>query len=322
MDHYSLRVEQAARLDKALAALLPDFSRTRLQALIKQGCVTIAGAVVLDANTKVQAEDVIEIYVPDALPAKPQPQIMPLDILFEDQDLIVINKPSGLVVHPASSHQDGTLVNALLAHCGESLSGIGGVKRPGIVHRLDKDTTGVMVVAKNDAAHHGLSEQFADHGRMGDLERLYVAFAWGAIEPSVRAIEAPLARDPRNAERRTVKAHGKWALTELVSRETLDAEGRVSEVALRLKTGRTHQIRVHLAHIGHPLLGDPVYGSGFKSKSAKLSDKAQLALTALKRQALHAAVLGFAHPRTGKILRFEAPLPDDMRVLRAALRGA
>jgi 23S rRNA pseudouridine1911/1915/1917 synthase len=236
----------------------------------------------------------------------------------------VIDKPAGLVVHPGAGNETGTLVNALLAHCGGSLSGIGGVARPGIVHRLDKDTSGLLVVAKNDLAHQGLAEQFADHGRSGPLERAYLAFAWGAPEPRRGTIEGAIARSHSNRERMAVVAseRGRHAVTHYAVEEVFGtgAEPLASLLRCELETGRTHQIRVHLAFVKHPILGDEVYGSGFKTKAGRLHAEAQDALKALGRQALHATLLQFEHPRSGALMRFESPLPPELDALATALR--
>ena len=319
----------AERLDRVLARLAGELSRSRLQALIRDGQVTVDGAAVLDPGRKVAAGARLALTVPPPVPAQPQGEAMALAIVYEDDDLIVIDKPAGLVVHPAAGHESGTLVNALIAHCGESLSGIGGVKRPGIVHRLDKDTSGLLVVAKNDLAHQGLAEQFADHGRTGPLERLYLAAVWGVPERRHGTVEAALARSLHNREKIAVVSdeRGRYAIThyevlEALPPGTLPPGGPMASlVQCELETGRTHQIRVHMAHIGHPLLGDLVYGSGFKTKANRLSDAQQAALKALNRQALHAAVLGFEHPRSGEFLRFESPLPADFAALLDSLRG-
>jgi 23S rRNA pseudouridine1911/1915/1917 synthase len=245
--------------------------------------------------------------------------------VYEDDDVIVIDKPPGLVVHPAAGHDSGTLVNALIAHCGESLSGIGGVKRPGIVHRLDKDTSGLLVVAKNDLAHQALAAQFADHGRTGPLERAYLAILWGVPERRRGTVEAALARSTHNRERIVVvgEDRGRYAITHYEVLEGLPPANPIANlVRCELETGRTHQIRVHMAHLGHPLLGDATYGSGFKTKANRLSEPQKEALNALNRQALHAAILGFEHPRSGEFMRFESPLPLDMAALLQALRVA
>ncbi|WP_230533942.1 RluA family pseudouridine synthase [Microvirga roseola] len=316
----------AERLDRVLARLQSDLSRSRLQALIREGQVLVDGVPILDPGRKVAGGAAISLTVPPPVPAAPEGEAMELAIVYEDDDVIVIDKPAGLVVHPAAGHESGTLVNALIAHCGESLSGIGGVKRPGIVHRLDKDTSGLLVVAKNDLAHQGLAEQFADHGRTGPLERTYFALVWGVPERRRGTVEAALARSQQNREKIAIVSddneRGRYAITHYELLETLPpAEPLASLVRCELETGRTHQIRVHMAHIGHPLLGDLTYGSGFKTKANRLSEGQQIALKALNRQALHAAVLGFEHPRTGEFLRFESPLPADMAALLQALRS-
>jgi 23S rRNA pseudouridine1911/1915/1917 synthase len=247
---------------------------------------------------------------------------MALIIPYEDKDLIVIDKPAGLVVHPGAGNETGTLVNALIAHCGDSLSGIGGVRRPGIVHRLDKDTSGLLVVAKNDRAHHGLSEQFAAHGRDGRLARSYLALVWGVPERPRGTIAAAIDRSSANRQKMAVSrsAAARDAVTHYEVLEMLGKPPLASLVRCELETGRTHQIRVHMAHIGHPLLGDRVYGAGFRSSAAKLSGAAKDALNALNRQALHATTLGFDHPVSGKPLRFESPAPADFGTLLEALR--
>ncbi len=322
--------EQAGqRLDKALALLAGEISRARLQQVIKEGGVSLNGAVFGDGSRKVVEGDTIALVMPAAKPADPIGQDIPLDVVYEDEHLIVIDKPAGLVVHPAGGHEDGTLVNALIAHCGESLSGIGGVRRPGIVHRLDKDTSGLLVVAKNDRAHQKLARQFADHGRTGPLQRAYLAIAWGVPRLREGTIDAPIERSTRNREKMTVvkEGRGREAIThiELLERyppllKGLDeTEPLASLIECRLETGRTHQIRVHMSHIGHPLLGDQLYGSGFATKAVRLPADAQAALAALGRQALHAAILGFEHPATGEEMLFESEPPEDFANLQAAL---
>jgi 23S rRNA pseudouridine1911/1915/1917 synthase len=314
--------ERGARLDRVLAQRLAALSRSRLKALILAGATAIDKTTVRDPGHRVNAGDAITLTVPPNAPAEPAPEDIPLNIVYEDDSLIVIDKPKGLVVHPAAGNPSGTLVNALIAHCGASLSGIGGVKRPGIVHRLDKDTTGLMVVAKNDRAHKGLVRQFADHGRTGNLEREYLAFVWGSPGRPKGMIEAPLDRHPRARDKQAVREGGREAITHWRLLETYagtDAKPVAALVSCRLETGRTHQIRVHLAHIGHPLLGDDVYGPGFKTKAALLPENAREALTALGRQALHAHILGFEHPETHEILAFKSRLPDDLARLRGTL---
>jgi 23S rRNA pseudouridine1911/1915/1917 synthase len=311
--------QQVDRLDRFLAASFPDMSRARFQKLIAEGQVSVEGQTQTDVGHKVKLGQVVSVTVPPAVAAEPQGQAIELDIIFEDRDVIVINKPAGLVVHPAAGHADGTLVNALIAHCGDSLSGIGGVKRPGIVHRIDKDTSGLLVVAKNDAAHHSLSEQFAAHGRDGRMEREYLAFAWGQPERERGTIATGIARSTSNRQKMAVshRTDAKEAITHYGVMEDL---GPVSLIRCVLETGRTHQIRVHLSHIGHPLLGDNVYGAGFKASMSKLSPEAAKSAKYLKGQALHAAVLGFEHPRTGKKMRFEIPLPLEMKRLHSQLQ--
>jgi 23S rRNA pseudouridine1911/1915/1917 synthase len=310
------------RLDRALARAFPDVSRSRLQDLIRAGQVRRDGAVSLDPSLKVGPGTALTVAIPEAVAPEPVAEALDLVIAYEDDDLIVIDKPAGLVVHPAPGHDSGTLVNGLIAHCGASLSGIGGVRRPGIVHRLDKDTSGLLVVAKNDLAHAGLTAQFADHGRTGTLERAYLALAWGVPEPRVGTIEANLARSVRNREKIAVVRGetGRHAITHYRVEAVLGSEAPVALVRCMLETGRTHQIRVHLSHRGHPLLGDAVYGGAFKTKASRLSEAARAALDTLGRQALHASVLGFAHPRTGETLHFESPLPPDITNLIAALK--
>jgi 23S rRNA pseudouridine1911/1915/1917 synthase len=308
------------RLDRALAAHVEDLSRSRLKALILAGHVTISGRTIRDPSHHVNAGDEIAVAVPPAEPAAPGPEPIPLAVVYEDDDIIVIDKPRGLVVHPAAGNWTGTLVNALVAHCGASLSGVGGVRRPGIVHRLDKDTTGLMVVAKNDRAHRSLAAQFADHGRTGPLERGYLAFAWSAPDRPKGVIDKPIGRHPQARERMAVRPEGRPAVTHWQVLERYPASGApvASLIACRLTTGRTHQIRVHLASIGHPLLGDDVYGPGFKTKSALLPKAAREALEALSRQALHAYMLEFEHPVSGEHLAFRSELPPDLGTLRYA----
>ncbi len=313
----------AMRLDKFLAASFPDFSRARFQKLIADGYVSVEGRVVDDGGEKLKPGQTATVTIPPAAPAIPLAEIIDLNIVFEDKHLIVLDKPAGLVVHPGAGNENGTMVNALIAHCGDTLSGIGGVKRPGIVHRLDKDTSGLLVVAKNDKAHHGLSEQFVSHGLDGRLEREYLAFVWGKPERRTGMITTGIARSNANRQKMAVSnsAVAKEAVTHYEVEETY-GEGPVATlVRCRLETGRTHQIRVHMAHIGNPLLGDLVYGGGFKASISKLSDPAKLSLSYLRGQALHATVLGFDHPVSGKHMRFESELPSALARLRVDLKG-
>jgi 23S rRNA pseudouridine1911/1915/1917 synthase len=314
--------EKGERLDRVLAQRLTGFSRSRLKALILDGATAIDKTTVRDPGHRVNAGDVIALAVPPDAPAAPGPENIPLNVVYEDDALIVIDKPKGLVVHPAAGNPSGTLVNALIAHCGASLSGIGGVKRPGIVHRLDKDTTGLMVAAKNDRTHKSLARQFADHGRTGELEREYLALVWGTPSRPRGTIDAPLDRHSKARDKQAVREGGRESITHWRLLETYtgsDGKPVAALLSCRLETGRTHQIRVHLAHIGHPLLGDDTYGPGFKTKAALLPENARKALAALGRQALHAHILGFEHPETHKTLSFKSRLPDDLARLRSAL---
>jgi 23S rRNA pseudouridine1911/1915/1917 synthase len=301
------------RVDKVLAARLPELSRARLQALIAEGRVSRDGAPIADASARAQAGRYI-VEVPPPEPAEPKPEAIPLVVLYEDAHLIVVDKPAGMAVHPAPGSARGTLVNALLAHCGASLSGIGGVARPGIVHRIDKETSGVMVAAKTDAAHQGLSALFAAH----DIERVYIALTRGAPRTRKGTIEGAIARSTHDRKKMAlVKSGGRAAMTHYLVERVFGPEARplAARLACRLETGRTHQIRVHLASLGCPCLGDPTYGSGPPAEPVRRA----IAEAGLKRQALHAAVLGFVHPVTGQSLRFESPLPADMAGLQAAL---
>jgi 23S rRNA pseudouridine1911/1915/1917 synthase len=322
--------EGSARLDRVLAVRLAELSRSRLKTLILAGQVSINSATVKNAPIRdpayhVVAGDTITIDVPEAIAADPLAEDIALDIVHEDDDIIVIDKPRGLVVHPAAGHETGTLVNALIAHCGASLSGIGGVKRPGIVHRLDKDTTGLLVAAKNDRAHQSLSAQFADHGRTGAMRRGYMAFVWGTPNRQRGTIDAPIDRHPHAREKMAVREGGREAVTHWEIEETFkgrDGKPVAALLACQLETGRTHQIRVHLAHIGHPLMGDAVYGPHFKTKASHLGPESQAALASLDRQALHAYLLVLEHPKTGEILEWISDLPADLTHLRDGLRAA
>ena len=316
--------ETGMRLDRLLTQRLEGLSRMRVQALIRSGAVKCARQTIGDPGHRVKPGQSYEVLVPPPEPASPAAEAIALNVVYEDGDLIVIDKPAGLVVHPAPGHAEGTLVNALLAHCKESLSGIGGVRRPGIVHRLDKDTSGLLVVAKTDAAHQGLTSQFSAHGADGRLVRAYLALCWGVPPRGRGVIDAPLARSTANRTKIAVVhgASGRRAVTHYeVIRSFSGVEGApvASLLRLELETGRTHQIRVHLAHIGRPVLGDPVYGTGFKASASRLNANAAEALKSLGRQALHAAELGFEHPVTGDILLFKSEPPADFRALLEGL---
>ena len=308
-------------------------SRTRLARLIAEGFVRVNGIVTQDAKARVTEGDQIEIDVPVAQETAIVAQDIALDILFEDDDLIVVNKPAGMVVHPAPGSPAHTLVNALLHHCGDSLSGVGGEKRPGIVHRIDKDTSGLLVVAKSDRAHHGLAEQFERHS----VERVYAALVYGAPDigdPRLRGIKGvsseagntvkittQLARHKTDRQKQAVLFNGgRHAVTRLRVVEPFGLPPVASMVECQLETGRTHQIRVHMAHIGHGLIGDPVYGGRRKIKSGALSEPAIQAMGQFSRQALHARVLGFEHPVHGEVMRFEVEYPQDMADLIADMR--
>jgi 23S rRNA pseudouridine1911/1915/1917 synthase len=313
----------AGRLDRFLAEAFPQISRSRFQSLIAEGQVSVEGQAITLARHRLQPGNLVAVTLPPAVAPEPAGESIPLSIVHEDAEVIVIDKPAGLVVHPGAGNESGTLVNALIAHCGESLSGIGGVKRPGIVHRLDKETSGLLVVAKTDAAHQSLSHQFAAHGRDGRLERSYLAIVWGVPERNQGTISASLARSTTNRQKIAVSraASAREAITHYEVLERFGNPPVASLVRCHLETGRTHQIRVHLAHIGHPLLGDPTYGAGFRSSASRLAPAAKEALKSLNRQALHAGILGFEHPATGQALHFESPLPHDMTALLDALRG-
>jgi len=309
-----LSADQAGgRLDKTLADLAADLSRARLQALIAQGRLSLNGRVLTDASSKAQA-GTYELVVPPPEPALPQPEAIPLDVVYEDPFLIVVDKPPGMAVHPAPGSERGTLVNALLHHCGDSLAGIGGVARPGIVHRIDKNTSGLLVVAKTDAAHQGLSALFARH----DIDREYVALVRGAPHPARGTIETRLGRSQADRKKMAVlKTGGREAITHYVVERGFGPSEKplAARVVCRLETGRTHQIRVHMASKGSPCLGDPVYGASAPAQAVRDA----MAEAGLSRQALHAKVLGFVHPITGETLRFESPLPPDMAKLEALL---
>lgn len=325
------------RLDKALSRDVPaeaELSRSRLARLIAEGAVRRRGQVLRDVKAKVAAGDLIEIALPEAVAVETQAQPIPLNVVYEDAELIVIDKPAGLVVHPAPGSRDGTLVNALLHHAGDTLSGIGGEKRPGIVHRIDKDTSGLLVVAKTDRAHHALAKQFEKH----TAERRYLALCHGVpseAEPRLHGIKGThfepggvlrittqLARHRTDRQRQAVLFHGgRHAVTRVRVLESFGKPPAAALVECRLETGRTHQIRVHMAHIGHGLIGDATYGGRRKLAEKAVGAKAAQAALGFPRQALHAASLGFLHPVSGERLAFESPLPADMAALATALRG-
>ena len=299
-----------SRTDRFLADAIGDLSRSRVKSLIEAGAVRRQGALVRNPAETVHSGDRFSVQRPIPVAAVPQPQVIPFTILYEDSDLIVLEKPAGLVVHPAPGNEDGTLVNALLAHCGDSLPGIGGEKRPGIVHRLDKDTSGVMVAAKTETALAALSAAFAAR----DLDRRYIAVAWGVPAPAKGEIEGNVGRDPRDRKRMAVVASGgKTALTRYAVERAWAPVASLLQCTLA--TGRTHQIRVHLSGQGHPLVGDPVYLRRVPATAKAAGPEMRQALLDFPRQALHAASLAFDHPRTRARLAFETPLPLDMQAL-------
>jgi 23S rRNA pseudouridine1911/1915/1917 synthase len=304
-----------SRLDKFLSESFAEHSRSRIKVLIIDGHVLNAEAKVTDPSRRVKPGETYEIVIPALKPALPVGQKMDLNVVYEDDDLIIIDKLAGLVVHPAAGNPDGTLVNALIAHCGDSLSGIGGEARPGIVHRLDKDTSGLMVAAKNDIAHRGLAEQFSDHS----LDRAYKAVVWGVPKPKIGVVEGNIGRNPRNRKKMAIVTRGgKHALTHYHVEQRIGADNQywASLVECRLETGRTHQIRVHLTSIGHPIIGDPVYGAKDAKKVQKIvTNVFQEALENLNRQALHAYLIGFIHPITGEKISFKSALPSDISAL-------
>ncbi|MCA3305991.1 MAG: RluA family pseudouridine synthase [Roseomonas sp.] len=317
-ERHEFRAPQEAagqRADRFLADAIGSLSRSRVKALIVEGHASRDGAPLKEPAEAIRAGALYALEIPPAIPALPEAQDIPLTILYEDRDLIVLDKPAGLVVHPAPGNQDGTLVNALLAHAGDELSGIGGEKRPGIVHRLDKDTSGVMVAAKTELALRRLSESFAER----DLERHYLVLCWGLPEPLEGEINAPIGRHPADRKRMAVVERGKPAITHY---KVLRSWGTsCALISCRLQTGRTHQIRVHMAHIGHPLVGDPVYLRRTPAAARTLAAPVRDALLAFPRQALHAASLGFRHPISGQALHFERPPPEDMAILLTLLDG-
>ena len=300
--------EAGGRLDKWLATVLPELSRSRLKGLIEEGCLEDQGGPVTDVSRKVKAGETFWLAVPPSAAADPLPEPLDLVVVYEDEHLIVIDKPAGMVVHPAPGNPSGTLVNGLLHHCAASLSGIGGVKRPGIVHRIDKDTSGLIVAAKTDAAHHGLAAQFADHS----IDRAYRALCWGVPIPGKGVVEGNIGRSTADRKKMAVVAWGgKKALTRYKVEKAFGAI--VAQIECRLATGRTHQIRVHMAHLGHPLVGDPVYGLKRPPKDAPAIAKS------LPRQALHATQVTFLHPLTKTEMCYSSSVPEDMANLIAGM---
>lgn len=313
-EKYEILVEEyhhGTRLDKFLSTVTP-LSRTRIQSLIKDQAIEVTPKKPFDAHTKIKLGENYIITVPESIEADPLPQDIALSVLFEDDQLLVINKPADFVVHPAPGHSNGTLVNALLHHCGESLSGIGGVKRPGIIHRLDKDTTGIMVIAKTDIAHHSLSQQF--HDREIHLKKIYLALVWGRPYPTSRIIDAPIGRHPKDRQKMAINKHGKNAQTSYKVIKSfsskVDIQSQISLIECELHTGRTHQIRVHLQHLGTPIIGDAIYG---KSRTKK--DLWPDTVYNFPRQALHAHKLDFLHPTTNEQISLSATLAEDMAYL-------
>ncbi|MCB9989617.1 MAG: RluA family pseudouridine synthase [Rhodospirillales bacterium] len=312
------------RLDKFLGDTCPDLSRSRLKALILAGEVTLDGQRATTPSAKIKADTEIAVTVPPPVDDTPQPQNIPLDIVYEDDSLLVINKPAGLVVHPGAGNHDGTLVNALLYHCADSLSGIGGVKRPGIVHRLDKDTSGLMVAAKTDEAHQGLSEQLSDR----TLSRVYSAIVWGVLPPGQGTVDQPIGRHLTQRQKMTVTSrNSREAVTHYRTIERLGPQDAPAAclVECKLETGRTHQIRVHMAHIGHALVGDPLYGAQDTAARAYLrkggySEENTAAILSFPRQALHARAIAFIHPVSGEEMHFEAEAPADFQTLLQQLK--
>ncbi|MEX2454583.1 MAG: RluA family pseudouridine synthase [Rhodospirillaceae bacterium] len=308
------------RIDRVMANALPGRSRSFLKRLIEEGCLSdMAGRTIIEPSCRVKPGERFRLVIPAATAPEPVGEDIPLAVVFEDEHLIVIDKPAGFVVHPAPGNQNGTLVNALIAHCGDSLKGIGGVRRPGIVHRLDKDTSGLMVAAKTATVHADLTTQFQERS----IERAYAAFVWGLPNPVQGEIEGNIGRSSQNRKKMAVVGSGgKVALTRYRT-EAVFAAGAASLLDCRLATGRTHQIRVHLAHLGHPVIGDPVYGSGAtRARRSGLSAEALTAAQSLGRQALHARLLGFIHPATGAALRFESALPAELERLKSLLSGS
>ncbi len=318
-DTYTLLVSEdkdGMRLDRFLTEEMPGMSRSRVKALIDQGHISSLDAKKINPSAKVIGGQTFVITIPPVAAADPEPQNIPLDILFEDEHLLVLNKPVGLVVHPAAGNWDGTLVNALLFHCGDSLSGIGGVARPGIVHRLDKDTSGVMVVAKSDLAHRHLAGQFEAHS----LERAYKAVVWGVPSPREDRIESLIGRSPNNRKKMAVlEIGGKYAATNYRVERVLGRAASLLEC--RLETGRTHQIRVHMSHLGYSIVGDPVYGGGGRNKLKLASVDVRNQINAFKHQALHAHLIGFIHPKSREFMRFTVDVSNEINELMGLLEN-
>ncbi len=306
--------DASKRLDKFLADCFPDISRSRIKQLIEQGCVSMEEETCTSASQKVKQDDMYEIEIPELEEGNPTPENIELDIVFEDDDIIVINKPAGMVVHPGAGNYTGTLVNALMHHCKDSLSGINGEKRPGIVHRIDKDTSGLIVSAKNDFAHNKLAEQFADHS----IERTYYAVVWGMLTPTSGIIDSNIGRSKTNRKKMTNLEHGgKNAITHYKILKYFTKNATLVEC--KLETGRTHQIRVHMTQIGHPLIGDSVYGRKKNVTDKTISEDKRAYISEFPRQALHAKTLGFIHPRTNEYIFFDSKLPNDFNELISSL---
>lgn len=307
---YSVGEEHAGQRADVFAAEMTGLSRSAVAKLMEQGLITSASGAPLSKNTKLVMGDALSVELPEPKPIEAQPENIPLDIVYEDEDIVVVNKPQGLVVHPAAGNESGTLVNALLYHCGESLSGIGGAIRPGIVHRIDKDTSGLLVVAKNDTAHLRLSEQLKSH----TVSRVYEAIVLGNLKADSGTVDAPIGRHPNDRKKMAVlrgaDAHAREAITHYT---VIERFGQFTHVCCELETGRTHQIRVHMSSLGHPLLGDGVYGGAGTRFEA-------LHQSLICGQCLHAGRLRLIHPRTGEYLSFEAPMPENMRMLLDILR--
>ena len=316
--HYTVLAEHAnLRLDKFIALNIPDITRTRVQNLIKEGHVSLLKAIISNCSYRVKPDETYTIEIPEATPSHMSATSMPLDIAFEDEHMLVINKQSGMTVHPGAGNHNDTMVNALLAYCGDNLSGIGGVSRPGIVHRLDKDTSGLMVVAKTDKAHQSLSNQIADR----TLKRRYYAIAWGAVTPKAGIITTQVTRSPRNRKKMAVcRMGGKKAITHYQTKEIFGS-AMASLVECRLETGRTHQIRLHMTHTGHGLIGDQTYGSTHRACLRQLEGEAHDFVGHFPRQALHSHSIAFCHPETEEIMAFDSPLPEDMAKLLEFLRA-